>query len=84
MPTPSDLENRLTVLEAAVADIQRQLRDLSASQDANWVDRVSGSFTDDPVFAEILAEGRKWRESFSPVEEKPCVQVLGFAKYCRN
>lgn len=28
----------------------------------NWVDRVSGSFKDDPEFEEILRYGREYRE----------------------
>jgi hypothetical protein len=36
---------------------------IASSSSENWVDRVSGSFKDDPGFEEVLRYGREYRES---------------------
>jgi hypothetical protein len=52
------VEERLGVVEEAIVALQKQL---VASQPINWLDRVTGSFKDEPAFDEVLAYGREIR-----------------------
>jgi len=54
------VEARLTALEKEVTDLKRQL---SLVQDpTNWLQRVSGSFKDQPEFDEMLRLALQIRE----------------------
>ncbi len=35
----------------------------------NWIDQMSGTFADNPVFAEMIRLGREFRESYGPEDE---------------
>lgn len=55
------VEERLAALEAAVNELREQ-----TSKDkpkGNWLEHITGSFKDDPVFDEILRYGREFRRS---------------------
>ena len=56
------IEQRL----AAVAEIQRQLANETPAQ--NWVERFTGTFKDEPAFAEVVAYGRALRLADRPQE----------------
>ena len=62
-PSPS-LEERLAAVEAAVADLRRRLPERPPAPD--WLDRVTGSFKDEPAFDEVLRYGREFREADRP------------------
>jgi len=59
MPTDTSIEQRLTVLESVVAELQRRLA--SGAATANWLERFTGSFKDEPAFAEVVEYGRALR-----------------------
>jgi hypothetical protein len=66
MPADKSIEQRLLALETALAEIQRRL---GIPPTDNWIDRFTGSFKDDPVFAEMVELGRAIREAERPPEE---------------
>jgi hypothetical protein len=53
----TSLEERLKVVEAAIAELKQQ----NIRPELNWIEQITGSFKDDPVFDEILAYGREFR-----------------------
>ena len=53
------IQQRLVAVETAVAEIQRRPGNETPAQ--NWVERVSGSFKDEPAFGEVVAYGRALR-----------------------
>jgi hypothetical protein len=59
MSTEPTIEQRLAALERAVADLQQQV----AAQPApgNWLERIIGSFKDEPAFDEVLEYGQAFR-----------------------
>ena len=61
------LEQRLAVLERAVADLQLRLAAAPAS--SNWLDRVAGSISDEPAFLEALEYGRALHMADQPKDE---------------
>lgn len=61
------LEQRLTALEKEVADLKRQLP--SNGNFNNWIENITGSFEDDPDFAEILRLGQEIRRADRPRDE---------------
>jgi hypothetical protein len=67
--TEQMLENRLEAVENAVAEIKRQL---AATPPApNWLERMAGSFKDEPAFEEVIRLGREFREADRPPEDDP-------------
>jgi hypothetical protein len=64
MPAEQTLEQRLTAVEAAIAEIQDRLA--SGPPAPDWVDRFTGAFKDEPAFAEVVAYGRAIREADRP------------------
>jgi hypothetical protein len=58
------MEDRLLAMEAAIVDLQKQVALNRVS--GNWLEQITGSFKDDPVFEEILRYGREYRESHYP------------------
>jgi len=58
MTTNTSLEERMTAVEAAITQIQKQI-DYRKSN--NWLEQISGSFKDEPAFEEILALGQAIR-----------------------
>ncbi len=63
MSTNKSVEQRLAMLEAAIAEFQKQL---ATSQSTNWLQEIIGSFKDEPAFEEILAYGREMRQADCP------------------
>lgn len=67
MTSPSleiSMEDRLLAMEAAIAELQKQVA--FNRTPGNWLEHITGSFKDDPVFEEILRYGREYRESNYP------------------
>jgi hypothetical protein len=67
MPTETSLEQRLTVVEQAVSELQQRLAHLPTT--TNWLTRMTGSFKDEPAFEEVLALGRAIRAADRPHDE---------------
>jgi hypothetical protein len=62
------VEERLAALEAAVSELRKQpVKDQSTG---NWLEQITGSFKDDPVFDEILRYGREFRRSDDSGDEQ--------------
>ncbi len=59
MPPEVPIEQRLSVLEEAVAELQRRLP--SPAPEGSWLDKIAGSFKDEPAFEEVIAYGREFR-----------------------
>ena len=38
---------------------------------ADWIERISGTFKDGPVFAEMVRLGREYREAGRPSDDEP-------------
>ncbi|HBB31961.1 MAG TPA: hypothetical protein DDZ80_28975 [Cyanobacteria bacterium UBA8803] len=55
MATNTSLEERMAAVEAAIAELQKQVAN---PQPINWLQQITGSFKDEPAFEEILAYGR--------------------------
>ena len=62
MPTETSIEQRLTVVEQAVSELQQRLAHLPVA-------RITGSFKDEPAFEEVLALGRAIRAADRPPAE---------------
>jgi hypothetical protein len=60
------LEQRLSAVETAIAQLKQQ----NSSQSANWLEQITGSFKDDPIFDEVLAYGREFRDSDRPHDDE--------------
>ncbi len=59
------LEERLTAIEAAIAELQQQAelkQQLSKLPSTDWLQQITGSFKDEPAFEEILAYGQAMRQ----------------------
>jgi hypothetical protein len=67
MPLGATIEDRLTAVETAVAEIRGHL--LIQPPDPYWLEQVIGSFKDEPAFDEVLAYGRAFRKGELPVED---------------
>lgn len=59
MATNTSLEERLAVVEAAIAELQKQV---AAAQATHWLQQITGSFKDEPAFEAVLAYGRAIRQ----------------------
>jgi hypothetical protein len=59
MVANTSLEERLAAVEAAIAELQKQV---VTPQTTNWLQQITGSFKDEPAFEEVLAYGRAIRE----------------------
>jgi len=53
------LEERMATVEAALAELQKQVAN---PQPTNWLQQITGSFKDEPAFEEVLAYGRAIRQ----------------------
>jgi hypothetical protein len=58
------LEQRLAALEAEVAELKKQIRPPEPAK--HWVDKIYGTFANDPLYEEAMRLGRKYRESLRP------------------
>jgi hypothetical protein len=64
MLTEPILEQRLNALEHAVADLQSRLAGVPTSR--NWLDKITGSISDEAAFLEALEYGRAFRAADRP------------------
>jgi hypothetical protein len=67
MSTNTSLEQRLAVVEAAIAELQKQM---AVPQPTNWLQQITGSFKDEPAFEEVLAYGRAIRQGDETLLER--------------
>lgn len=67
MTTDTRIEQRLTAVEHAVSELQRQLGTVPAS--ANWLEKITGSFKDAPAFEDVLEFGRAIRSADRPFDQ---------------
>lgn len=61
------LEQRLITLEQAVANLQQRFTVVETS--GNWLEKVTGSISDEAAFLEALEYGRTFRQADRPLEE---------------
>ncbi len=61
------LEKRLVTLEQAVSDLQRKLESKPNSE--NWLEKLTGSISDESAFLEALEHGRAFRQADKPTDE---------------
>jgi len=59
----AELRVRVEQLSAEIDRLKKEVRANGSNRPKPWWHLLAGKFDDDPVFAEIVAEGRKWRES---------------------
>lgn len=62
------LEERLAIVEAAIAELQKQI---ALYQQTNWLQNITGSFKDESAFDEVLAYGRAIRQGDESLLETP-------------
>jgi hypothetical protein len=77
----TSLEQRLEAVEAAIAELKQRLapvgfpdhgsetRQQQTHPESNWLEQITGSFKDDPIFDEVLAYGREFRYADRPNDE---------------
>jgi hypothetical protein len=71
MTINTSLEERLSAVEAAIAQLQKQV---ATQEPMNWLQQITGSFKDEPAFEEVLAYGRAIRqgdESILEAQDEP-------------
>jgi hypothetical protein len=61
------LLQRLAALERAVANLQYRLAGVTPS--GNWLEKVTGSISDESAFLEALEFGRALRQADRPVDK---------------
>jgi hypothetical protein len=61
MCEPQTIEQRLTEVEKELAELKRRLP--PPPDGKSWVERIAGTFKDDPDFDEIVKLGREFRKS---------------------
>lgn len=61
MPEQLTIDERLTAVEKELAELKERV----ANQEKNgsWIERIAGTFKDDPEFDEIVRLGREFRRS---------------------
>ncbi len=68
MTINNSLEERLSAVEAAIAQLQKQV---ATQEPMNWLQQITGSFKDEPAFEEVLAYGRAIRQGDESILEAP-------------
>ena len=61
------IEQRLVTLEHTVAELKRQL--VAAPTTSNWLEKVTGSISDEQAFLEVLEYGKSLRHADRPADE---------------
>lgn len=64
------LRHRIDELESEVARLKREVKSSDSPQKKPLWEVLAGQFDGDPVFAEIVKEGRAWREAQRPRRKK--------------
>jgi hypothetical protein len=59
MTINTSLEERLSAVEEAIAQLQKQV---GTAEPMNWLQQITGSFKDEPAFEDVLAYGRAIRQ----------------------
>jgi hypothetical protein len=59
------MEQRMKALEGEIAEIRARLND-TGTPGVDWLDKIWGSFKDDPVYEEAMRLGREYREAQRP------------------
>lgn len=67
------LEQRLATLERAVAGLQKCVEPAAGS--ADWLQRITGSISDEPAFLDALQLGRAFRHADRPADDPPAHQA---------
>ena len=67
MATDVTIEARLVAVEIAIEDLRRKVEVRAAAPD--WLDRIIGSFADEPAFEEVIRLGREFRMADRPEED---------------
>ncbi|MDJ0620451.1 MAG: transferase hexapeptide repeat containing protein [Calothrix sp. MO_192.B10] len=60
------IEQRLLNLERTVVELQRLLQ---VTPTSNWLEKVTGSISDEQGFLEVLKYGKSFREADKPTDE---------------
>jgi hypothetical protein len=60
------LEERVSALEAGLAEVKNKL----GIAKKPWWEQIAGTFENDPIYAEAMRLGRKYRESTRPKPRK--------------
>jgi hypothetical protein len=62
------LEHRLITLEQTVSELQRKVDSRAVSE--SWLQKLTGSMSDEAAFLEALEYGRAFRQSDKPMDER--------------
>ncbi|MEG3438894.1 hypothetical protein V0288_17330 [Pannus brasiliensis CCIBt3594] len=60
------VEERLAAVEAAIAELQKQI---ATPQPTNWLQQITGSFKGEPAFEEVIAYGQAIRRGDESILE---------------
>ena len=60
----SQLEQRVTALEAEVAKLKNLIEAMQTTQP--WWEQIAGTFQHDPMYEEAMRLGRQYRQSLRP------------------
>ena len=61
------IEKRLVTLEQTVSDLQHKIDSQPVTK--NWLQKLTGSISDETVFLEALEYGQAFRQSDKPIDE---------------
>ncbi|MDA0837310.1 MAG: hypothetical protein O3B01_17575 [Planctomycetota bacterium] len=61
MSSLATIEERVTALEQQLAKLKAERN--GEGRKSGWIDKICGSFKDDPEFDEIVKLGREYRQS---------------------
>jgi hypothetical protein len=61
------IENRLVSLEQTVSDLQLKVENKTIQED--WLQKLTGSISDEAAFLEAMEYGSAFRQSDRPVDE---------------
>lgn len=67
MAGATSIEQRVAILEREIAELKQRITLAGASD--TWLERVEGSFSDEPDFDEVLRLGREIRQADRPDAE---------------
>ena len=65
----ASLRDRVATLEAEVARLRATI-ELFSPGAKPWWEQIAGTFANDPIYAEAMRLGRKYRESLRPKPRK--------------